>query len=834
MRESLRDAGGSLEDDYDNLLPLDKSELASGSSIPDIDSVIVRLAVATKLHPGSKWVDDAQLLTGKAYYIKKDYESALQTFQYISGAYKPKGKKEKVELSKKRPEYDGVKVPWPEPKGGEGFHWAGTKPVREEAMLWLVKTHVKQKHYDEALTIFTLLEKDNTFDYSLRDELEAMQAQMLIDQKKYADAVKPLIYAIALTDDKRTKTRYQFVLGQVYQLLGKHDKAIKAFEDVVDGKSDYKMEFFANINLAKSYAISGKSGGGDVIAMLQKLGRDEKYAEFHDRVWYTIAEIHNAQGNKDVATEYYIKSAQASVANKRQKGMAYLRLAEMNYNDQLYPLSATYYDSTVAFIGEDYDGFADLQRRSTILNNLVQQTNIITAQDSLQKLAGMTDKDRDRVISAALARYEKQQQDQQNTSPGTPVAPVEQKPTETAGAFYFYNPAIKASGYSEFVAKYGSRKNEDNWRRANKKSDNTAIDNPDANGPDGEVVSGGNVTYESLLAGVPTTPEKMEASNKRLATAYYKLATIYKDDFNNSNRALQTYQQLQNRFPGNEYEPQAWYQMYLIHNAKNETAEATDYRNRILQTYPDNPLAQYLRNPNYLDQQQDKTEPAEGYYNYAFQLYENGQYQNAMQAADSSHVKYPNNLYAPKFDLLKAFAIGQTQPKDSFKLALTKFTTRYTTGPEQERAKELLAMLNQPVALPIQQPKKPEEMASTGDFVYRPSSPHFLVVMFDFIEPTNKAIQDSILLINTKNYASDNLKTNTMLLDEKRQMIVVKQFKSATTAWNYYNALVERENLFDNVETTYRMFVIDDKNFTSFFKSKNVEQYMAFFEKHYK
>ncbi|HZG00494.1 MAG TPA: hypothetical protein VEY71_05800, partial [Chitinophagales bacterium] len=601
------------------------------------------------------------------------------------------------------------------------------------------------------------------------------------------------------------------------------------------GKSDYKMEFFANINMAKSYAASNKSGSGDVLAMLQKLGRDDKYAEFHDRVWYTIAEIHNAQGSQDVATEYYQRAADASISNKRQKGMAFLRLGEMNYEAQAYPIARNYYDSTVAYIGDDYEGFADLQRRAFVLNSLVQQTNVISAQDSLQKLAGMSDRDRDRVIAAALARFEKDQQDKQNSVPGTPVAPSEPKPgAPTAGAFYFYNPTIRASGYSEFVARYGSRKNEDNWRRSSKRTDNTAIGNPDANGPDYEANVDGAVTYESLLAGVPTTPEKMEASNARMAGAYYKLATIYKDDFNNHNRALQTYQQLQTRFPGNTFEAQSWYQMYLIHNARNETPEANGYRDRILQTYPNDPLAQYLRNPNYQSEQTKKQEPAEDYYTYAYNLYQSGQYAGAMQAADSAKTKYPNNTYAPKFDLLKAFAIGQTQPKDSFKTALTTFTQRYTSGPEQERAKELLAMLNQTPVVAPPQPKKPEELANTGDFVYRPTAQHFLVVMFDFIEPTNKSVMDSLLILNTKNYASDNLKTNTMLLDEKRQMIVVKQFKSAALAWNYYNALLEREHLFDAVETTHRMFVIDDKNFTAFFKNKNVEQYMAFFEKHYK
>ena len=72
-----------------------------------------------------------------------------------------------------------------------------------------------------------------------------------------------------------------------------------------------------------------------------------------------------------------------------------------------------------------------------------------------------------------------------------------------------------------------------------------------------------------------------------------------------------------------------------------------------------------------------------------------------------------------------------------------------------------------------------------------------------------------------------------MLLDDKRQMILVKQFKNSSLAMDYYTGIQESENLFDAIETDYHIFVIDDKNFSVFFKNKNIEQYMVFFEKNY-
>ncbi len=40
---------------------------------------------------------------------------------------------------------------------------------------------------------------------------------------------------------------------------------------------------------------------------------------------------------------------------------------------------------------------------------------------------------------------------------------------QVGGRWYFYNPSTLSFGYSQFVKKWGKRKNEDDWRRSDKK-----------------------------------------------------------------------------------------------------------------------------------------------------------------------------------------------------------------------------------------------------------------------------------------------------------------------------------------------------------------------------
>ena len=76
---------------------------------PDLDKAIEKVAIVVSLHRQSHWTDDCYLLMGQAQFLKKDYESAEETFKYMieefpedpAKAKKKKGKKKKVSKKQK-------------------------------------------------------------------------------------------------------------------------------------------------------------------------------------------------------------------------------------------------------------------------------------------------------------------------------------------------------------------------------------------------------------------------------------------------------------------------------------------------------------------------------------------------------------------------------------------------------------------------------------------------------------------------------------------------------------------------------------------------------------
>ena len=76
--------------------------------------------------------------------------------------------------------------------------------------------------------------------------------------------------------------------------------------------------------------------------------KDPNNKEFKDQIYYQVAELIMADKNIDAAIKYYKLSVRYSLKNQNQKGLSYLRLAEIDFKNKADYVSAKkYYDSTL-------------------------------------------------------------------------------------------------------------------------------------------------------------------------------------------------------------------------------------------------------------------------------------------------------------------------------------------------------------------------------------------------------------------------------------------------------------------------------------------------------
>ena len=94
IKDVMARAKASHKDDYTKLLSFYNYSFEETSRYKnDLDSVIYKSTAGILLHDlRSNWVDNFYLLMGKAYFLKKDFDSAYRTFQYLNYAFSPKEK----------------------------------------------------------------------------------------------------------------------------------------------------------------------------------------------------------------------------------------------------------------------------------------------------------------------------------------------------------------------------------------------------------------------------------------------------------------------------------------------------------------------------------------------------------------------------------------------------------------------------------------------------------------------------------------------------------------------------------------------------------------------
>ena len=100
--ELVRDATEKLEashvDNFNKILDVYPALAVDNpqSASPDLDKATEKVAVVATYHRPSHWVDDCYLLMGKAQYLKHDFESAEETFGYLTEVYNPALKKKRT------------------------------------------------------------------------------------------------------------------------------------------------------------------------------------------------------------------------------------------------------------------------------------------------------------------------------------------------------------------------------------------------------------------------------------------------------------------------------------------------------------------------------------------------------------------------------------------------------------------------------------------------------------------------------------------------------------------------------------------------------------------
>jgi tetratricopeptide (TPR) repeat protein len=657
LQQKQDDYALNFIDSYNEILNVyqDTTATKSSSLDKDLQAAVDKANKIIAIKEQSRYLGDAYLVLGKANFLGGQYFNANEYFNYVLQTF---------------PRQKDIVTP--------------ARVWKARTLLYLNKLPLAKLQLDTVMADINP-KKANPAD------IYATKLQYDIDVQDYADGESMAKLAIQYCKNKSQRLRWTFILAQLEELNQKNNDAYANYVKIAKSNAQFEMAFNADLNRIR---IEDAQNGVKLsrIDKLKSLLKNPNNKEFEDQIYYQVAQLYFADKDIDNALKNYKLSVAASEKDQNQKGLSYLRIADINFNLKAnYITAKKYYDSTLTTLSPNYPGYSIIQKKTNNLQLLTDRLQIITREDTLQMLAKLDEKTRNALIDTMVNRQILQQAMQASTahaykSSGNINSQGNVINTGGNSTFYFYNSQAVSQGYNDFKRLWGARKLEDNWRRSSRTSttvsnipnfngtgDPTAANDPTAR--TAQAVTAGRYRQQ-IVQNLPLTPDLVAQSNLRIYNAYFDIANFYRDILDDKRGAIDAFETLLRRFPDNPNLPAIYYSLYRLYTELNDP-KAAEYKNRLLSKYSETPFAKIIIDPDYSKKLGDKDAEFKNSYNQVFALYDKKQYSNAVASADQVIKQYPDSKYLAQLYYLRAIAAGHNEPVAAFKRDLEQIAKNY-------------------------------------------------------------------------------------------------------------------------------------------------------------
>lgn len=718
-------------------------------------------------------------------------------------------------------------------------------PAYYEGLIWLAKTYIKREKYGEAAGCFNQLVDDINTPQSVINKMSAVQAQLACARGRYAEAVPFLENAVSHASNKKEKARFAFILGQIYQKKNDTETSYAWYRKAMKWSPEYVMEINAKLNLMEMSWSTKRLSSEQVRNELEKIGKEEKNADYIDRIYYMMGRISLQQNNKEQAIADLKKSLSVKSNNTVQRMETFYTLAKLYYEKSDYLSAASYFDSTLTLMTIQDDRYSEVKLNSENLRDIALHLGVIKLQDSLIKIALMDPADR-RLFAAKLKaeRDAAKKEEVASSSVKSLVPGAVQLPgaipdfdpnlrRQGGGAgiskstFFAYDEKLLRKGKENFIKYWGNRSLEDNWRRSLRRDQSISGNEEEKGATSSNEIS--DADYEKILKDVPKTEADINNARETIKTAMLALGRLYRDKLSDNNKSIQILEELCMKYPGGKQEVEAWYLLYVNYKELGQSTKAQEYADKILGNYPDSIYAQIIRDPNYALQSKNKKLQLNDHYLSAFQAFESGNYPASLVLVNQVDSLFPSvNPIRAKYALLGAMLIGKTVGKEKYIEELKDVVGKYPNSNEEKRAREMLRILGD---VSLDNKELPNEKAL---FFYDEEKLHYVIFVYNTKEFPLEETKLGISNFNSTYYNNDKLRTTNINLDLEVAITLVRKFDNAAGAMDYYQSFIaKKKEFFRDPKGAPDVMVISQDNYPNMLKQRDIKPYKQFFERYY-
>ena len=646
----------AFEDNFFELIPVEPINLRgenidNTTIVPGFDRAEEKAVKAIQKHSikidevqYNRQIDEAYLLLGKARYFDRRFFPALEAFNFL------------LESGANRSNFI-------------------------EGKIWREKTNIRLKNIELAIGNLRPLARSLMINNKYFSLANATLADAFLNIKQL-DSASFYIRKAALNEQKNhSKSRYLFLMGQIYESLGRKDSAIWAFNEILYLKRKAPRKFLIQSIIKKnlledSETFEKKLGS---IKKTLKNYENESYEHYLNRA---LAKI-NLQYEKDsTALEFFKISLASKYLDSYTEIQNYKDLTNYHFKRGNYLISGNYLDNLLPLLDNNSVEYKKLKRKRDNLEEIISYENTVKITDSLISLFSLSKQDQLTYFKNFIKA--KQKNDSLNIS-----KEIEQKKFQildrSKTAFYFYNPNQILKGKQNYLARWGNRPNANNWRNANSLLNFYEKENP-TNEKSFEIKII-QETPESFVSSLPKTKKEKDSILLINQTAYLQLGMIYKEKFNDYSLAHKRFERLLKLNPADELKVQALYHLYKI-NDVDSSAKANQYKKKVIELYPETPFAQLLKDPGNYNINGIVT--SESLYKKTLKLFKDQKFNETLIELERLSVLASGNELEPKIGLLRAHTIGRLNGIQAWKKELKSVSIKYSAFEEGEKAKKLI------------------------------------------------------------------------------------------------------------------------------------------------
>ena len=659
--EGLSDLENDLRENFWTLLPLEKFkfyQIDDEERETNFTRAEEKATLAIQKHSmnvdgkeRNPIMDQAYFLLGKARYYDNRFIPALEAFNYILYKYP-------------------------------------TSEYINKVKIWKEKINIRLDQNKYAIdNLKELLEEENLL-IEERSLANSYLAQAFINIEQIDSAAYFLKKSNQQFKNIKNNPRNTFLLAQLYQDLNVKDTASELYSEIIDLHRKIPRKFYIHSYINKS---SFSDSIENSIMELKELTMNFENNNFFDIIYHQIAILNLKKSDsiksiKDsLAVHYFNKSLRSDPDDEILIAKNYNELAELNFENKEYLQAGLYYDSTLNELNSRSREFRKIKKKRENLDDLIFYETMTIELDSIFNLVNMTDEKRKEFFSNYINNLKEktEKSDKKNNNFGSSNSIIFNTDSESA-LFYFYNSTAVAYGKNDFKSRWGERRLEDNWRWSITKA---SIEVKDPQNKEIAINQDSIFSVDYYIGLIPNDKISIDSLNQKRNDAYFRLGSIYKDQFEEFQISNANLFELLQSNPVENLIPTSKYFIYKNFLSLNNFTKAEEFKEDIILNYRDSKYAEILLDPNSASiEKQNSNEIYENLYT----DFNNQKYIDVIEKCDTYIMDFQGEPIVTKFEFLKALAIARVYGFKEYEKALTFIKLNYSSTIEGKEAERIL------------------------------------------------------------------------------------------------------------------------------------------------